>query len=156
MPSTRGHVLIIEDEALTALEIETRLRDIGFESFATADAPNLALERAATRRPDLITADFHLREGTGVEAVGAITASVGAVAVIYITASPDLLPPDNPWPSIAKPLSTHAVATACGQAQAALVAAAERAAPERMRSVDGPLQPGLDDLHCGHHGQQQA
>jgi len=145
MCPTRGHVLIIEDEMLVVLEIEARLRDIGFDSFETADTPILALERATARRPDLITADFHILGGTGPEAIGAITAQVGAVAVVHITASPELLPPDSPWPRIAKPLSTHAMARACEQAEAAVAtvcacACSRSSAPGR-----------LDELHDGHH-----
>lgn len=149
MDPTRGHVLIIEDQLLMALEIEARLRDIGFGSFETADTPVLALERATARRPDLITADFHLRGGTGVDAVGAITARIGAIAVVYLTASPDLLPPDSAWPSVAKPLSTHTVARACDRALASIAGVpAERFERSRHAALDG--------LHDGHHVKSTA
>ena len=133
MCPTRGHVLIIEDERLVALEIEARLRDIGFDSFETADSPSLALERAKARRPDLITADYQILGGTGPEAIDAIGGQVGAVPVVHITASPGLLPADCPWPTITKPLSTHAMARACEQAEAAVAAVGASATAARDR-----------------------
>ena len=51
------HALIIEDDAIIALEIEDRLRDLGYDSFDIAVSPAEALSCATARRPDLITAD---------------------------------------------------------------------------------------------------
>lgn len=139
MSSLRGRVLIIEDDVLMALEIESRLRDIGFVSFETADTPMMALEQACAHRPDLITADFHIEGGTGVDAVAVITERIGAVAVVYVTASPELLPPDNPWPVVAKPVSDFSVARACDLAQALFRLC-------RRRSVSGGARlAGVDD-----------
>ena len=85
MDAPRRHALIIEDEAIIALEVEALLVDLGFATFDIADTPDAAAEAAARRRPDLITADYRIIGGTGVEAVRRIEAELGLIPVVYIT-----------------------------------------------------------------------
>ena len=84
------HALIIEDELLIALLLEDLLRDQGYDSFAFAVTEDQAVAAADQAWPDLITADVHLRSGSGIAAIRRI--SNGRVpAVVYITGSrPDL------------------------------------------------------------------
>ena len=113
MSNARGHVLIIEDEPVIALELEALLGDLGYASFDFADCPQQALDRARATRPVLITADFRLHTGTGVQAVELISAEMGAIPVIYVTGNPDLLPAHLPGCIIDKPISARALADAC-------------------------------------------
>lgn len=87
------HVLIIEDEALVALDIQDILSSAGAESFSFAETEEEALLAARERRPDVITSDVMLREGTGPRAVEAIQREHGPLPVLFITASPDQCPP---------------------------------------------------------------
>lgn len=112
MPEFSGHVLIIEDEPLIALELEALLGDLGFHSFDIADCPEDALACAHALRPDLITADYRIFSGTGVEAVESITGALGDIPVIYVTGNPDLLPASS-GPVIDKPISPTALTAAC-------------------------------------------
>src|ERR1700716_3580174 len=89
-PSGR-HALIIEDEMLIALEVESLLHDFGFESCDIVDNPLDAVRSAMARRPDLVTADIRILGGTGIEAVSAITARLGPVPHIYVTGNADML-----------------------------------------------------------------
>ena len=66
------HALIIEDESLIQVMIETYLEDLGFTSFEHAKTQDEAIACARSRVPDLITADLHLAEGSGQEAARAI------------------------------------------------------------------------------------
>ena len=116
MPKPNGHVLIIEDEPVIALELEALLGDLGYASFDFADCPSEALDRARARRPALITADFRLRSGTGVEAVQLIAAELGAIPVIYVTGNTDLLPAQIHIGVVDKPISASALAAACATA----------------------------------------
>jgi len=109
----RGHVLIIEDEMLIALEIESLLQGIGFGTFDMADSPERALASALAHRPDLITADVRIIGGTGVEAVGAIIAALGPVPVIFITGNVDDLSDQDPFALVEKPISPGSLAMAC-------------------------------------------
>lgn len=78
------HVLIIEDEWLTAQLIENCLRDLGYTSFAIALDEEEAVAAAAERCPDLITSDVQLSPGCGIDAVRRIC-DQKSIPVLYIT-----------------------------------------------------------------------
>ncbi|HEX3366161.1 response regulator [Phenylobacterium sp.] len=113
------HALIIEDEMLIALEVESLLYDFGFESCDIVDNPADAVKSALAHRPDLVTADMRILGGTGVEAVTAITAQLGPVPHIYLTGNPDMLAGQTAAPVVDKPLTRRALAEACERACAA-------------------------------------
>lgn len=118
MPDVLGHVLIIEDEPVIALELEALLGDMGFRSFDIADCPQDALACAKAHRPNLITADYRILAGTGVEAVALITHALGRIPVIYVTGNIDLLPESAGAAVVDKPISPTALARALVRAQA--------------------------------------
>jgi CheY-like chemotaxis protein len=109
-----GHVLIIEDEILIALELECLLADLGFATFDIADSPNEARVRAEAHRPDLITADYRIIGGTGIDAVTEITAAIGPIPVIYITSNTDMVAGEG-RPVVEKPIGLRPLASACHQ-----------------------------------------
>ncbi len=117
MEEFEGHVLIIEDEPVIALELEILLGDLGYRSFDIADCPQDALACAKAHRPELITADYRILSGTGVEAVELITAAVGRIPVVYVTGNPDLLPAGVDNAVVDKPISPTALAAACVRAR---------------------------------------
>src|SRR5258708_5098638 len=90
-PQACKHALIIEDEMLIALEVESLLHDLGFESCDIVDNPGDAVRSALARRPDLMTADIRIVGGTGIEAVAAITDKLGPIPHVYVTGNPDML-----------------------------------------------------------------
>lgn len=109
----KGHALIIEDEMLIALDIENLLQRLGFESFDIADSPNEALANAQARRPDLITADLRIVDGTGLEAVDAILAEMADIPVVFVTANSDMLSGQALFPVVTKPIMPAQLAAAC-------------------------------------------
>lgn len=84
-----AHILIIEDEPLTALDLEEILERVGATSFDYADTEDLAIKCATKRRPDLIISDVKLVRGTGPQAVMRIIASLGDIPTIYVTGLPE-------------------------------------------------------------------
>ena len=82
------HVLVIEDEALVAMMIEDSLLAEGATSVAIAASEHDAVECAEQHRPDFITSDVRLVEGTGPKAVATILARHGEIPVLFITATP--------------------------------------------------------------------
>ena len=56
------HVLIIEDEALIALDIQDMLSTAGATTFSFAETEREAVDAARERRPDVIMSDVRLRE----------------------------------------------------------------------------------------------
>jgi CheY-like chemotaxis protein len=119
MVSPGGHVLIIEDEMIIALEVEELLSDLGFTTFDVADSPDQAVAAAVARRPDLVTADYRIIGGTGLDAVARIVRAIGQVAVIYVTGNPDLVLKAGLAPVVDKPIAPRALAEACRQVSAA-------------------------------------
>jgi CheY-like chemotaxis protein len=109
------HALIIEDEIVIALEVENLLADLGFQSFDWADSPDRALALAKNHRPDLITADIRIVDGTGIEAVQAIKAALGPVPVVYVTGNVDMLYDEEAPTVVEKPIAPAALAAACEQ-----------------------------------------
>ena len=83
------HVLIIEDENLIALDLQWMLEALGVTSTEIADTEEAAVSAAFDHRPDMITSDVTLKNGTGPGAVRAIQAAIGPVPVIYVTANPE-------------------------------------------------------------------
>lgn len=98
---------LIEDEPLIACLIEDVLRDSGVKTVDFAGAFGPAIAAAAQRPPDLITADVQLAEGSGIDAVEAITRLIAA-RVVFVTANVDDVRKRLPDATIvAKPFSAN-------------------------------------------------
>ena len=110
------HALIIEDEILIAIEVESLLEGLGFETFDIADNPAEAVACARARRPDLITADVRIIGGTGIEAVNTIEGDLGPIPHIYVTGNVDMLKTEAPAEVIDKPIMPAKLAAACERA----------------------------------------
>ena len=113
------HVLIIEDEMIIALEVEALLMELGYQSFDIAVSAAEALAAAAARRPDLITADYRIVGGTGIEAVAAVAAALGPIPVVYVTGNAEAVALLTHAPIVEKPISPGVFAAACRLASAA-------------------------------------
>jgi len=83
------HVLIIEDEALIAIDLQEMLLSAGATTFSFAETEHEAVAAARLQRPDVITSDVVLREGSGPRAVETIQNEMGPLPVIFITATPE-------------------------------------------------------------------
>lgn len=88
---TATDVLIIEDEAILALELEKLLIDMGHRVSGNARTRQAAVASARTKRPGLVLADIKLADGSsGIDAVNDIT-RIALVPSIYVTAYPERL-----------------------------------------------------------------
>lgn len=66
-------IMIVEDEAISAMALRYTVERIGCEVVAVVDTGEDAIAQAASRRPDLVLMDTRLRSAmTGVEAANAI------------------------------------------------------------------------------------
>ncbi len=112
-------VLIIEDEPIIALDIETMVEELGHTVTGVARTHREAIALVAKKRPGLVLADIQLADGSsGLDAVNEILSSID-VPVIFITAYPErLLTGDRPEPAflITKPFQPEAVKAAISQA----------------------------------------
>ncbi len=116
---TRAEVLIIEDEPIIAMDIETIVRDLGHDVVGVAVTRDEAVEQALAKRPGLVLADIQLADdSSGIDAVKDILAEFN-VPVIFITAFPErLLTGERPEPTflITKPFQRSTVKAAIAQA----------------------------------------
>ena len=116
---TRARVLIIEDEPMIAMDIETIVRDLGHDVTGVAVTRDEAVALAMEDRPGLVLADIQLADdSSGIDAVKDILAEF-EVPVIFITAFPErLLTGERPEPTflITKPFQRSTVKAAISQA----------------------------------------
>ncbi len=88
---TRCSVLIIEDEPIIAMDIESIVRDLGHDVVGIAVTRDEAVAMATATVPGLILADIQLADdSSGIDAVADILAE-SDVPVIFITAFPERL-----------------------------------------------------------------
>jgi DNA-binding NarL/FixJ family response regulator len=88
-PATPVRVLLVEDEMLTALDIEYILQQLGFDVCGMASSAPEAVQSAHNLRPDLVLMDIRLAHGTdGIQAAGEIRTRFG-IASLYLSAHTD-------------------------------------------------------------------
>ena len=83
-------ILIVEDEALVALEMESILQECGYEVVGIASDVEGALA-FADRKVDLALVDLNLRDGLTGPEIGRRLANEHRAKVLFVTANPRLL-----------------------------------------------------------------
>ena len=85
----KAKILIVEDEAVVALAIQTQLVRLGFEVVATCDSGREAIQTTAEAPPDLVMMDIKINgDMDGVDTAKHIR-SVFDVPVVYLTSYSD-------------------------------------------------------------------
>jgi DNA-directed RNA polymerase specialized sigma24 family protein len=112
-------VMIIEDEALIALGLESLVENLGHKVIGVARTRTEAAAIARNRRPGLILADIQLADGSsGLDAVNELLKTF-EVPVVFITAYPErFLTGERPEPAflISKPFQPAMVSAVASQA----------------------------------------
>lgn len=101
------HAIIIEKDVLNARLIRQCLIILGYTTFTLAATASDAVFAASLQRPDLVTADVQLKEGSGIDAVQSICA-VDPTPILFIVG--DSRPVDGRFPDAAvlnKPFALH-------------------------------------------------
>jgi two-component system, response regulator PdtaR len=125
-------ILIVEDEILIALELESLLQDLGHDVVGMAASSREALSLGQELKPDLAFVDIHLADGpTGVD-VARHLAAQHQVTVLFMTANTKRIPEDfaGAWGVIAKPYTERGVREALGY-----VMAGQSREPDDARTV---------------------
>lgn len=116
-PSTQ--VLIIEDEPIISLDLQSIVREMGHSVAAIATTRDEAVQAARKTSPGLVLADIKLADGSsGIDAVRQILSEV-EVPIVFITAYPErLLTGERPEPTflVTKPFVPETVRVAISQA----------------------------------------
>ena len=84
-----ARILLVEDEAITALAMSRQLRRLGYQVVALARSGPQAIQHALSLRPQVVLMDIHLH-GTmdGIDAARHIQAAV-PIPVVYMSAQAD-------------------------------------------------------------------
>jgi CheY-like chemotaxis protein len=82
-------ILIVEDEIIVSMEIQERLKRLGYGVCDAVSTGEEAIEKAGEKRPDLVLMDIRLEgEMDGIEAAQAIQKRFN-IPVVYLTANSD-------------------------------------------------------------------
>ena len=115
-----GSVMIIEDEAIIAMDLESIISEMGHRVTGVASTRAEAVALGTADAPDLILADIQLADNSsGIDAVNDLLGQLGDRPVIFITAFPErLLTGDKHEPAflISKPYAEEQVISAVSQA----------------------------------------
>ena len=71
MPDIKSRILIVEDQAIVAIDIQSQLETLGYLVVGTAASAAEACQKAATLAPDLVLMDVHL--GDAIDGIDAAT-----------------------------------------------------------------------------------
>jgi CheY-like chemotaxis protein len=84
-----ARIVLVEDEAITALHLAKQLRNLGYQVVALAHSGPRAIEHVLARRPHAVLMDIHL-QGTmdGIDAARHIQAAA-PIPVVYMSAHAD-------------------------------------------------------------------
>jgi PAS domain S-box-containing protein len=106
------HLLIVEDEAIVAFDLQNTLLDLGYMIPAMAASGKDAIDKARTFRPDLILMDIILQGPmNGIEAAHIIRQELN-IPVVYLTGNADMATvkvarETEPYGYILKPVDTQ-------------------------------------------------
>ena len=82
----KARILIVEDEAIIAMEIESQLQSLEYEVTSIVDTGEKAIKKAEADKPDLILMDIRIKgEMDGIDAAEVIRNKYG-IPVIFSTA----------------------------------------------------------------------
>lgn len=118
--SIQGKILVIEDEAIIAMDLHSIVTSMGHSVTGIGRTRDGAVKLGKAEAPDLILADIQLADNSsGIDAVNDILGEATDVPVIFITAFPErLLTGLRPEPAfvITKPFTEEQVRSAVSQA----------------------------------------
>ncbi len=82
-------IMIVEDEAITAMELSSRMKKLGYDVVALVSSGKEAIKKAVEMKPDAILMDIKLKgDMDGIEAARQIN-EIKRIPVFYITAYAD-------------------------------------------------------------------
>ncbi len=136
-PSPRPRALIVEDEIIIALALETDLNELGFDTCGLVADAREALSIAMDDRPDIAVIDIYLNGARDGIETARMLRELCNVPIVFVTAYSDeegileRIERQVPGaPILTKPLYGHRLADAIAKvAQAAPLRKAQRAAP---------------------------
>lgn len=87
-------ILIVEDEPLLAMDLESHVEGLGQKVVGIAQDSSEAMALAKSASPELAFVDVNLRDGRTGPRIAAELAEKHKVVVVFVTASSEQIPPD--------------------------------------------------------------
>jgi DNA-binding NarL/FixJ family response regulator len=106
----RLRVVIVEDEAVLAMDMEFSLTQSGFDVVGIADTEREAVLLVDQQRPDLVLMDITLRDGDGLAVARAIADREAKIVFVSASSDPETLAAAEalrPLGFIRKPYAGH-------------------------------------------------
>ncbi|MCP4757251.1 MAG: response regulator [Proteobacteria bacterium] len=86
---SKEKILIVEDEVIIAIEIETILKRLGYHVFGIANSGKTAIQKTQREQPDLILMDIKLKDDmNGIETADIIRSEF-PIPIVFLTAYAD-------------------------------------------------------------------
>lgn len=119
-PATSRRILIVEDEALVAMDIEAVLDDAGCTIIGSADTIDGAIALAEAQTPSLALVDMRLSRGdSGMDAAARFKAM--GIPVVFMTGNcPDMAGDGNAIGCLHKPFNDRSLTQAVAIAHAVI------------------------------------
>jgi len=86
-----ARILIVEDEALVAMELRFLLEDLGYDVIGTAGDARSARDMVREEDIDLALVDIHLSDGPTGVALGRELGQEKGLTVLFMTANPGMV-----------------------------------------------------------------
>jgi CheY-like chemotaxis protein len=87
-------ILIVEDEALLAMDIEAMILDCGHHVVGEAASLREVRALSLAASPDIAFVDMQLDESSGLDVCALIQERWSATAIVFVTANPKKIPED--------------------------------------------------------------
>ena len=133
--TTDLRVMIVEDQAILAMELEMVLIDAGYDVVGSAMDCEGALALAERERPNLALVDVNLLDGlTGPKIARCLVEDYGS-AVVFLTANPEQIPEGfaGALGAVSKPFDDQTICAVVAFARQFIVSRTLGTAPRRFR-----------------------
>jgi len=137
---TQATLLVVEDEAIVAQEIKSRLEKVGYSVCGVARDGERAVAEAERLTPDLVLMDIRLKGAMdGIEAAGLIRERC-SIPVVFLTAYTDVATlerakVEDPFGYVVKPFDTRSLMVAIEIALHRYRSESERIYREKLEAV---------------------
>jgi len=151
-------VLVVEDEAVIAMDIVVTIMSVGHTVVAVADNLQRAVEAAKKYEPDLALVDVQLKDGdSGLEVARIMKAN--GIPSIFVTGFPEALltgKRGEPAFVLTKPFDPHALAAMISQVLAGRPRQGARKEQRQARAIETPAGTLLPQSSVARTGRQPA
>lgn len=139
-------VLIVEDQALLAMELEMVLTDCGCDVVGSAMDSLVAMDVADRERPELALVDINLLDGMTGPQVARQLVDMHGTAVIFLTANPEQIPEGfaGALGAVSKPFDEATILAAVAFARQFILHRTVGPVPRRFRLAPWLTTPPAD------------